>query len=121
MAIYRVVKDLWCGNKPGARDGVLYAGSISDLGWLSAEQVGRLMAVGAISRPATPPLAVLPGWKLRAGRLQQVGIMTVSDFLEADPAAVAEHMEVKSETVDKWRESAMNAVIISAPPPRRQG
>ena len=121
MAIYRAINDLACGNKTGARDGVLYAGSITRLEWLRPEQIGRLLAIGAVSRAATPPLMVLPGWKLRAGKLQQIGIVTVEDLLEADVAQVMEHMEVKrAETIEKWQAQATQEILVSAKPRKRR-
>ena len=119
MAVYRAVNDLACGNKPGARGGILYAGSLTRLEWLGADGIARLLDVGAVSRVATPPLAALPGWKVRAGKLQQIGIVTVEDLIEADIAEVKAHMEVMREsTVEKWIQEARDAILVSAVPRR---
>jgi hypothetical protein len=121
MAVYRVLRDLACGNKTGAIGGVLYTGSLTRLEWLDGDGVSRLLDCGAVARAATPPLSVVPGWSVRAGKLQQIGIVTVEEFLEADTAEVMEHMEVKrASTIKKWREDATKEILVSVKPRRRR-
>jgi hypothetical protein len=117
MAIYRVLRGLSCGNKPGAIEGVIHEGSLTRLEWLKPEQIDVLMEVGAVSRAATPPLVVLPGWKLRAEKMRPLGIVTAEDVIEANTEHLAKAMGVKPQTAARWQAELKAAIVVSAQPP----
>ena len=107
MPIYRTLKPLSRGmNKRIRRNAIV------NINWLNAEQIAKLEQVGAISKLAAPPLPKLPGWKLRAKRLRVVGIGTVEQFLEADPATLAEQIDADKRTVQKWRDDLLRWLVI---------
>lgn len=91
------------------------AGGLSRFEWLTEEQVGILVAVGAIAPVQTPPLAVLAGWTRRAGMLAELGIERGDQFLEADPEALAGPLKVKAETVRRWQEDVTRQMTIPLP------
>ena len=97
MATYLVVRDLAKGKK------IIPQGSKTDLAWLDEAGVQRLIVVGAVRSMASPPLAALGGWKARAARLDQVGIVTIADFLAAEDGEIAAANGVKVSTVKRWR------------------
>jgi hypothetical protein len=107
MPIYRTLKPLTRGFKKE-----IPRGKIIDITWLRPEQIEKLEQVGAISPLRTPPLHKLPGWKLRAKKLQKVGVSSVEAFLEADPATLAEQVDVQPRTVKKWRDDLMSWLVI---------
>lgn len=94
MARYQVVKNLSNGMQPG---------EVHNFGHLSEKTIEKLQRVGAIRKLLSPPLIELTGWSRRAARLAERGIVSLDDFLDADPATIAEFMKVKLSTVDQWR------------------
>lgn len=98
MPMYRVLKPL-----SRKHEQEIPVGTLTDLAWLDEQQQATMEMVGAVSRIAAPPLAQLPGWKLRAGRLGKLGIHTFDDFLERDPAELADAIGANPRTVHNWR------------------
>ena len=109
MPIYRTLKPLSRGMNESKQ---IRRNEIINITWLDAEQIAKLETVGAISKLAAPPLPKLPGWKLRAKRLLVVGIGTVEQFLEADPATLAEQIDASVRTVKKWRADLLRWLVI---------
>ena len=105
--LYRVLKKLSRGA-----DKILKVGEFTRLGWLTEGQVARLMAVGAVSEVAPPPLSEIPGWKGRSDRLETIGINDAVEFLEADPREVAKTMRVKPATIARWQVEAKTWLIV---------
>jgi len=112
MPMYRVLRTLSRGHEKFIKVGVL-----TDLAWLNAEQRAKLEQVGAVSRISAPPLAQLPGWKLRAEKLGVEGIHTFDDFLERDPAGIAEAIGMQPRTIQKWRNELLDWITV----PQRGG
>lgn len=112
MPMYRVLRPL-----SRKLEQFIPVGTLTDLAWLNDAQQAKLIQVGAVSRISAPPLAQLPGWKLRAGKLAALDIHTFDDFLEADPDTVAEGVGVQRRTVDKWRAELKDWVTV----PQRGG
>jgi len=103
MPVYRILKRV---DKGGS------VGGLCRFDWLSPEQRQRLMDLGVISRMQAPPLKELPGWKRRAQRFAALGIDTVEQAIEADPAEIARHMRVKASTVEGWQADLAEAMTI---------
>jgi len=82
---------------------ILHPGSLSTLGWLSRRGLERLQMKGSISKVSAPPLAVLPGWVLRSQKLLKVDIEYVDQFIESDPAEIADKIGVQPQTIEKWQ------------------
>ncbi len=97
MAVYRVLERLSKGER------FLEVGELVRLEWLKPEQIARLEVRGAVSRISAPPLAKLPGWKLRSQRLAKAGITGVEELLEADTANLAEQVQADPRTVELWK------------------
>ena len=105
--LYRVLKNLSLGE-----DNTLKAGEFTRLEWLTGEKVARLMAVGAVSEVAPPPLSEIPNWKSRAKRLRQMGIGNVVELLEAEPQIVASALKVKPATIKRWQAEAKKWLTV---------
>lgn len=103
MAIYRALKAL---------SGVAQRGALVRLAHLSADQVAKLVAVGAVAPIASPPLDALPNWKTRAAKLKKLDITDVEQLLEADPATVAAATRLKPETVARWQAEAERFLTV---------
>ena len=109
--LYRVLKTLSLGEDKELRP-TNQTGQFTRLEWLNEGQVARLMAVGAVSEAAPPPLAELPDWGGRAERLAQVGIHDAAQFLEADPETIAKAMKVKAATIVRWQGEARKWLTV---------
>ena len=97
MALFRVMLRLEKGN------GIIQPGSFTRLEWLSPRKQEMLQGVGAVSEVGSPPLAVIPGWKTRAGKLEEVGIEDVVQFIEADTAVICQALDRQPKTIEKYR------------------
>lgn len=117
MPLYRIVQNLELG-----RDGTtIPAGTIDRLPTISARGIEVLTRRGVIALVQTPPLAVLPGWKTRAKRLEPAGIVTVDQFLDAPIDDIAALLSVIPGTVARWHAEIMAQLIAPAGAPRRGG
>jgi hypothetical protein len=95
--IYRVLRDLSFGERIVQRGGLLKGGR------LKPGAAEKLIKVGAIAEAQLPPLGILPGWKLRALRLQKYNIKTGYDLLEVNVEDLAKRMKVNPTTVRGWQ------------------
>jgi hypothetical protein len=96
MALYRVLKDLSTGHKRGD----VVEGS-------QFKMLDLLVAKNALAPISTPPLAELPGWTKRLEKMQELGIVTVQDLLDADSEAVARVFGYKSTAgIERWKKEA---------------
>jgi len=111
MPMYRVHQNLAVG------DSIVSGGSLSLLRGVGERGIQALLKRGTITEVAAPPLAILPGWKLRAARLKAMGVETVADLLQADRDGVARFMRANLPTVEKWLVDA--EAWLLAPPPER--
>ncbi len=109
MSLYRVLEPL------SKRETVYRPGQVLRLEWLKPEQVEILVQKGAVSRLQPPPLHVLPGWKLRAAKLQKQGVTNVEQFLEMDSEELAGRMEVQPKTIEGWKAEAWTWLVIPEP------
>jgi hypothetical protein len=110
MAFYRVQNVLDRGK--GRQ---VHPGTLTRLAWLSDENRQRLVDCGAVTVASPPPLRILPGWKVRAGKLRKHGIITAVHFLEADNEKLNDILKPAREAViDKWKEELEKQ--LSAPP-----
>ena len=112
MAIFRVLKKL------SRKDHIMEPGSLSRFEWLAPEQIAVLEKQRAISRLSAPPLSEMPGWKRRGQKLEDIGIETAEDLLEADGEVVAGLMNVRAATVDRWKTEAEWWLVV---PPKAAG
>ncbi|RPI52771.1 MAG: hypothetical protein EHM56_08010 [Chloroflexi bacterium] len=96
MAIYRALKDLDAGKT------LIRRGQVFMSGTLPGAVVDRLAELGKIAPVSTPPLAVLPGWKARAGKIAPE-IETAGDFLEADSARLAKVLKVSPDRIEPMK------------------
>lgn len=110
MAIYRIRNNL------SIEGTIIPRGTLARL-TLAPDKLARLEEVNAISRIAAPPLAILPGWETRSNRLEKLNIISIEDLLEGDVAAIAKHMRVKPETVERWQEDVIEWMQVT--PPKR--
>lgn len=113
VQMYRVTTPLAKGQK------VIPVGTLTRLEWLDAAGIARLERVGAVRAVMSPPLAELNGWSRRAERLAALGVVTMADFLAVSPAAIAEAMEIKTETAETWRAQLAAWSEAPEPPGRR--
>lgn len=105
--LYRVLKRLSLGG-----DKAVEKGEFTSLEWLDERGVSRLMAAGAVSEVAPPPLSELPGWKGRAERLAAIDIGDAVEFLEAEPDVLAPKLRVKPATVTRWQREVKRWLVV---------
>lgn len=104
MAIYRALNTL---------TGVARRGELTRLEHLKPEQIAKLERVGAVSRIAAPPLAELPNWRIRAGKLAKIGVTDAEQYLEAAAADVSKALRVKPETEARYRQEIQAWLTIN--------
>ena len=109
MALFRVIVRLDRGST------VIQPGSFTRLEWLSPRKQEVLQSVGAVSEVGSPPLAVIPGWKTRAGKLEEVGIEDVVQFIEADAAVICQALDRQPQTIEKYREELLRWMTADDP------
>jgi hypothetical protein len=111
--LYRVLRDLQKGSK------IIYTGSISNLDGIPPASIEKLIDNGAISEVSPPPLRELPGWTTRAAKIETLGIITATQFLEAtDYEPIKKLFRVKDETIEIWKKQIVD-VWLSPPPVKR--
>lgn len=103
MTLYRAIHKL---------SGIAGRGDLTPLAHLDAEQIAKLMRIGAIAPLAAPPLAELPGWAARSAKLAKVGIQDAGQFLEGDPALLRRVLRVKAEAIERYRASLLDLLIV---------
>lgn len=103
MPIYRALRAL---------SGVCRRGELTRLTHLDAGQITKLAKVGAIAPISAPPLAELPGWAARAGRLAKVDITDAEQLLEAEARVVAKALRVKVETAAQYQQDIQQFLVI---------
>ena len=109
MALFRVIVQL---DKGGT---ILQPGSFTRLEWLSSRKQEVLQSVGAVSEVGSPPLEVIPGWKTRAGKLEEVGIEDLVQFIEADTAVLCQALERQPVTIEKYRAELLRWMTADEP------
>ena len=110
MAMYRVLKRLSSGKKPGD--------VVPDTAWRDGV-IPALVKVNAIKRIDGPPLTELPGWTRRAELLAEAGITIVDQFLEADGELIRKAVGYHStRMVTGWKED-VRRWLMPAPVKRR--
>jgi len=107
MRWYRCISNLSFGERRVPRGTLVQ---------LSGKRADALLAAGAISILHTPPVAAIPGWKLRAERLTPAGIVSCEELLNASAARIAEIMEVHEKTVEKWKRELIDRWLAETPP-----
>lgn len=90
---------------------ILYPGSLSTLHWLDRKGLQRLEMKGSISKVSAPPLAILPGWILRAERLSSLGIEYVDQLIACDEKDLAEKAGLQERTILKWKDEVEQWLI----------
>lgn len=87
------------------------AGQILDLAEVKNPQA--LIDRGAILPiEVTPPLIILDGWQYRARRLRKASITTVGDLLEANEEELSSKLNIKVETVQRWKKEALTSLLV---------
>ena len=109
MALFRVIVQL---DKGGT---ILQPGSFTRLEWLSSRKQEVLQGVGAVSEVGSPPLVVIPGWKTRAGKLEEVGIEDLVQFIEADTAVLCQALDRQPVTIEKYRAELLRWMTADEP------
>jgi len=106
--IYRVLRPLSTGHELGdwVRSDRFKAGIIE-----------ALIKANAISPVRGPPLATLDGWKVRAEKLLEIGIVDAVDFLTADDASIMQAFNHKTNrAVKKYRNELMALLEMKMEP-----
>jgi len=102
--IYRILQNLSDGTPRG---------SLKRMS-LKPETEAVLVMVGAIAPVSAPPLAVLPGWKTRARKLEGSAFTMADAFLEGDEAVLAKLMDAAPERVKAWKDE-IERLWLAAP------
>ena len=93
--------------------------SFTSLAWLTEKQIALLLERRIVSRIAAPPLAVLPRWKERAGRVNRLGIFSVIEFLEANDEMLTETLGEKPDIITRWKAEAEAWLTVDLPKKKR--
>ena len=111
MAYYRTHSNLDIKGK------MILANTLFDETVLMPETIKILADMGHISRVNFPPLAVLPGWKSRAEKLEAGGMSSADEFLDSDPVKVAKMFRnTNAATVDGWKRALLEMFTPPTPP-----
>jgi len=97
--IYRVIQRLSVGKGLSGYAEPGETVSDADLGY---GIVAILVKKGAISPVSAPPLAALPGWKLRAKRFTEAGYDAIA-LLECETELIARETGYKEQSIKKWK------------------
>lgn len=109
MAIYRVLKPLDTGKR------VIQAGCFVRTGEMAEKTLVILAERGAVARIAPPPLAQLPGWKIRSARLAKAGIIDAEQFLEAEEGLLVDALKSKASLIQSWKAEVTHWLTIPQP------
>lgn len=82
---------------------------------LQAKSIPVLVDKGAIAPVSAPPLAELPGWKIRGAKCKKIGIETVDEFMEVDIEKAAELLKVKPQMISAWKYEIINWLSVPKP------
>ena len=104
--LYRVLVNLEVGKR-----GILPAGEITRLEWLSEENRRVLLDGAAVSELQAPPLGVLPGWKARAKKLAGT-VGTAAEFLELEDSRAAEILHVSTALIAAYKEHVRSYLVV---------
>jgi hypothetical protein len=85
---------------------------------MKEKHVAILLDRGIVSKVITPPLAILPGWKKRAKRVEHLEIILVIDFLEKDDATLAEMFDEDEQTIMNWKAEVWKWLEVDLPKKR---
>ncbi len=99
--MYRVRRKLSLGGGKYIPRGIQ-----SELKELTPQNLRRLLELGYVTRVETPPLAILPRFKRRSESLRTMGIISIEDLLRADSDDVADNLDLKVDTIEKWKREA---------------
>lgn len=106
MTYYRAFRNLSNG---------IARGQVFPASALHPRSIEVLAERGFIARISAPPLAELPGWKLRSKKLVPLGIVDAEQFLEAPEEQLLAALRVSPAQVAAWRREIIG--WLSAPQP----
>lgn len=95
--IYRALRDLDTGKR------IIRGGSIFPSGWLQPGVVIILEEQGRIAEANLPPVVAIPRLKHSKLGLSKIGVLTASDYLEADDAALAKAQKLTEVEVRQYK------------------
>jgi len=108
MTVYRILKNLDAGGL-----GIIQKGEFRTLYWAGEGNITKLKQVGAVAEIHPPPLAILPGWQLRAEKFSKIDVLDAGQFLETNVSALAKAVNVRLKTIDKWKEEIKAFLTIN--------
>lgn len=108
MALYRALSNLDAGKKRLQQGQVFYS-SI-----LPAPVLQKLAELGKVAIVSTPPLDVLPGWKIRAHYLMPE-IETAAQFLECNAEQLQKKLSIDGAEVERLKAELISWLTIPAP------
>lgn len=103
-------------RKLSKKDEYIEVGTVTELDWLSEENIDKLTQLGCVHKLEMPPLEVLPGWDTRAKALKKDNVMTVEDFLEADTRMLSKAVRKSASTVNSWKRDLRKYVYSLSTP-----
>jgi len=103
--MYRVLKAISWGKT------TLTVGSLVSLNLSEEAERALVYLRRALSPVAPPPLDILPGWKVRARRLGEIGVGNVLQLLEADASTVAKALRTSVTAVRRWQDEAKTFLV----------
>lgn len=107
--IYRVLKRLETGKR------IIERGEVIPGTDLNEKTVRALEKVGALARVSAPPLAALPGWKIRAKKLEKAEIVDAAEFLEAPDEEISKHIKATPGQIAAWKAEITGWLTVPEP------
>jgi len=106
MAIDRVLKSLSKGDRIIPKGSIICDGDLPDANREILRNMGALAIISA------PPLVEVPGWKVRANRVEPLGIETADQFIEADNTELRRVFRSSDERIDRWKQELIDWLTI---------
>lgn len=97
--------------------GQVYGDIVRD-GDLPASVIQKFLASGILVQEVTPPLSEIPTFEKRADELKMAGVVTITDLVQCDAAAVAKAVGKSATTIRRWQAEAMTWLAPDRQPKR---
>ena len=107
--IYRVIK------RTPLSTGHVQGQIVGGRAFKTQKNVDALVARNVIMEISGPPLSELPGWKVKAGKLAKLDVITTTDFLMRDTGELSNKLGYKKTTVDRWKKEVQETWLLAIP------
>lgn len=82
-------------------------GDIIKDGDIPDKSIRRFLESGTLVKVSTPPLSEVPAFEDRVATLEAVGVVMISDLVQANPSQLAKKIRKTAATVRRWQHEAV--------------